>query len=165
MLIYLIGLPGSGKSTVGRQLADVLNYSFHDLDRTVEARSGLSIPGIFTTKGEKVFRRLEQQVLRQSTELQKVVIATGGGAPCFFNNLEIMKKAGKVVFLNPPVEEIMRRLQVRQQQEQRPLMQGVQNEEDFLNKFSSRIPYYEQAHIIEAATHPDIQQLRTRLGL
>lgn len=164
MRIYLIGLPGSGKSTVGRQLSVALNYAFQDLDQDVEALAGKPITNIFASAGENVFRELEQRALRHTFSLENTIIATGGGTPCFFSNLDEMKANGTVVFLNPPVKEIMRRLQARQQQEKRPLMEGIQTADDFKNRFGARFPYYEQAHIIETAITPDIQQLVHQLS-
>jgi shikimate kinase len=91
--IFLLGFMGSGKSTLGKKLANKLNVPFFDLDKIIEEQIGISIAEIFKTKGEEYFRTLETQVLKQLIYKQaKFVIATGGGAPCFNNNIELINK-------------------------------------------------------------------------
>ncbi|MEM6726800.1 MAG: shikimate kinase, partial [Bacteroidota bacterium] len=102
--IYLIGFMGSGKSYYGKHLAEALGYQFVDLDETIEEKSGQSIPEIFSSQGEVAFRQMEQQVVQESTQRSKIVYATGGGAPCFFDNLERMKNGGVVLYLQATTE-------------------------------------------------------------
>ncbi len=94
MRIYLIGFMSSGKTTMGQLVADSLNVPFMDTDQMIEEQSGMTIAGIFSTQGEKEFRDLEADVLRQSTIHEKAIIATGGGAPCFHHNMTWMNEHG-----------------------------------------------------------------------
>jgi shikimate kinase len=118
--IFLVGLPGAGKSTVGKFLAKELNYTFIDLDQVIEEREGNTISSIFSQQGEPAFRQLERAALRQQTA-PKLIVATGGGAPCFHGNMEWMNTNGFTVFLNPPLQEILHRIA---HETHRPLMQG-----------------------------------------
>ena len=93
-IIYLIGLMGSGKSTLGPQLARNLQYEFIDMDSYIEEKEQLSIPQIFQKQGEDFFRKVEAEALNDLSSKQKVVISTGGGTPCFHDNLDVIKKTG-----------------------------------------------------------------------
>ena len=96
MRLFLIGMPGSGKSTIGRYLAESLGLPVYDLDKLVEAAAGKSIPDIFANEGENRFRELEKEVLREViANHPKGIISTGGGAPCYFDNFAKMQQAGK----------------------------------------------------------------------
>lgn len=104
--IYLIGLPGSGKTSLGRELAKALSYSFVDLDDLIIKEHG-SIKEIFRAKGEIYFRKIEREALILTLLKEKVVIACGGGTPCYFNNMEWMKWNGKTVYLRRSIEAII----------------------------------------------------------
>jgi shikimate kinase len=104
--IYLIGLPGSGKTTLGKELAAALNYSFLDLDDLIKTEHG-SIEEIFRIKGENYFRKIEREALILTLLKEKVVIACGGGTPCYFNNMDWMKWNGKTVYLRRSIEAII----------------------------------------------------------
>jgi shikimate kinase len=150
MKIFLIGLPGSGKSTLGRELATALNLSFVDLDMEIEKETGKRIKVIFEESGEDYFRHLE------STHLKKwigasanFVMATGGGTPCFFDHMMLMNQSGMSIFLDVPPDEIARRMGITQSLE-RPLLAQVspgalEDKIDFMR--SNRLPYYALAHI------------------
>src|ERR1700731_760133 len=94
-IIFLIGFMGSGKTTLGRKLAHRLDYEFIDLDQVLEARAGMTIAEYFTQFGEDAFRKLESQVLKQTPYPANAVVSTGGGLPCFFDNMEWMNVHGK----------------------------------------------------------------------
>ena len=99
MKIFLIGLPGSGKSTIGKSLALELSYPFIDLDLDIEKAEGRTIKQIFKQMHEGYFRQLESKALKKYCQSQdSFVMATGGGAPCFFDNMEQINQAGKSVF-------------------------------------------------------------------
>ncbi|MEO9483460.1 MAG: shikimate kinase [Ekhidna sp.] len=118
--IFLIGLPGAGKTTMGLDLAVHLGIQFIDLDQDIEKSTKLSVSQIFEEKGEAHFRQLEKSHLEKIiAEIDSFVLATGGGTPCFFNNLETMQHAGATIFLNTPVAEIEDRLKL---DTSRPLM-------------------------------------------
>lgn len=99
MRIYLIGFMCSGKTTVGSLLASRLNYSFIDLDKEIEKREGLTIPQIFSKKGEGYFRKLELDTLKDISKQDNLVISTGGGLGANLEALEFMKKRGKTVWI------------------------------------------------------------------
>jgi shikimate kinase len=97
--IVLVGFPGSGKSTIGKKLAKQLDYRFVDLDQEIEKRVQLSIPAIFEQFGENQFRIWEQTQLQETLQLEKVVIATGGGTPCFYQNMELITQHSEAVYI------------------------------------------------------------------
>lgn len=137
--IFLIGLPGAGKTTMGLDLAVDLGIQFVDLDQDIEKSAKQSISEIFAEKGEAHFRQLEKLHLEKVLEeLDEFVMATGGGTPCFFNNLETMKKAGTTVFINTPVDQIQKRLE---KDTTRPLMKSTTLQE----LLSERKEWYSQA--------------------
>jgi len=147
MRLYLIGFMGSGKSTLGREVADRLGISFWDLDEYVESKAQKSIPVIFEEEGEAYFRNLEKGALHDSFDLGAGIISTGGGSPCFFDNMKAINRNGTSVFLNASVDELVKRL--KGEQEQRPLLKGKSDEEltHFIaTKLSGRLPFYEKAH-------------------
>jgi shikimate kinase len=127
MRIFLIGYMGSGKSTIGKQLAPMLDLEFIDLDRYIENRWFRPIPQIFKEDGEEGFRKIEQKALTEVSEFENVVIATGGGAPCFFNNMELMNETGTTVYLAPDNNTLTERL--LQSKSERPLIKGKSKEE------------------------------------
>lgn len=147
--IFLIGLPGSGKTTLGKQLAIQLQLPFIDLDKMIERRAAKTIAEIFNKEGEEAFRQVESNELKiQINESVSFVMATGGGAPCFANNLQALKDAGTVVFLNVPAKTIGERIQA--ETGQRPLLKNetpdsLKDRIEFLR--SQRINFYKQAHI------------------
>lgn len=160
MNVYLIGYMGSGKSTAGIKLATRLGKSFIDLDAELEQRAGISISEWFAQKGEDDFRKAETQLLVQFSSKNQLVIATGGGAPCFANNLELMKSSGVVVYLDMDVNQLVSRLQSGQAQ--RPLIAGKSPIEltDFITgHLAERQPFYEQAHILVSAIDLNSERL------
>ena len=111
MKIFLIGFMGSGKTHWGNLLAAKLQLPFFDLDAVITQREGKSISDLFTEKGEEYFRYKEKEVLESLVhEEERFVISAGGGTPCFFNNIEFMKKNGKVIWLNTSVDMLQQRL-------------------------------------------------------
>lgn len=160
MKIFLIGLPGSGKTTLGRELAQKLALSFIDLDLEVERKEGRSIKTLFKILGEPYFRQAEAAVLREVTDAnQSFVMATGGGTPCFYEGIEFMNSKGITVFLDIPVDELYHRLNSKESL-QRPLLQAGGNLADTLYQLkSSRLKFYEQATY--RLTNPDVIKLLT----
>ena len=100
MVIYLIGYMCSGKTTLGTLLKEIAGVTFTDLDQYIEAKEGCSINEIFSRKGEEEFRKIERATLKEVTENIGGVIATGGGTPCFFDNMEYMNSSGYAIYLN-----------------------------------------------------------------
>lgn len=148
MKIFLIGMPGSGKSTIGKQLAVQLDLPFIDLDKEIERETSQKIRLIFQEKGEAYFRELERDTLHNRIhKYESFVMATGGGAPCFFDNLRQMQEAGITVFLNASPAGIARRMS-KKGVKKRPLLSGMDLdnlEKEFTAKFQHRMPFYQQA--------------------
>jgi shikimate kinase len=150
MKIFLLGLPGSGKTTIGKALAEALAIPFVDLDVEIEREEGMTIREIFEKKSEHYFRQAESRNLARFCELNgDCVVATGGGAPCFFNNLECINRSGKSIFLDVPPGVIAERMKDTLISK-RPLFAQTQ-ENDLKEKISSmrsqRIAFYRQAHM------------------
>ena len=146
--IFLIGLPSSGKSTLGKKLSRILNYRFVDMDRLIEKDQNMTIHEIFSQKGESYFREVESRILKDTIENRKVVIATGGGAPCFFDNMDFIKKSGISIFLDVPAADLAKRIE-NHGKDDRPILSGVISlEGELQRKIDDRRPYYSQADII-----------------
>ena len=149
MRIFLIGFMGCGKSTLGRSLSLALNLTFIDLDSFLEEKYFRTIPQIFAEEGEDAFRRKERKVLEEVSAFDHVIVATGGGAPCFFDNMELMNNAGFCIFLDVNIDSLISRL--IHARTERPLIKGKSPEE--LRAFievlmQKRRPFYEKAHYI-----------------
>lgn len=151
MRIFLIGFMGCGKSTMGRALSASLNLMFIDLDTFLEERYFKSIPQIFAEEGEESFRRKERKVLEEVAAFDNVIVATGGGAPCFFDNMELMNNSGFCIFLDVEIDSLVTRL-LRAKTE-RPLIKGKSPDELRLfieGMMQKRRPFYEKArHILK----------------
>jgi shikimate kinase len=151
MKIFLIGLPGSGKSTLGKEIAASLQIPFVDLDAEIEGTAGKDIKTIFKEKGEDYFRHVESDCLRQWTaSARDFVMATGGGAPCFFDNMANLNKSGTTVFLDVPPAEVVRRIN-RTERAERPLLGRVHHDElkDHVQRMRTlRLSFYSQAQFI-----------------
>ena len=104
--IFLTGYMGSGKTTLGRALAAEMGIPFIDLDHYIEKRYCKTIAQLFAEKGEEGFREVERRMLHEVGEFEDVIISTGGGTPCFFDNIEYMNAQGTTVYLDVPVERL-----------------------------------------------------------
>lgn len=149
MKIFLIGFMGSGKSYWGQRLGQKLGIPFFDLDEQVVNAEGKSINDIFEQQGEEHFRMREKEVLHIMTESHpSMILACGGGTPCFFNNIEYMNLSGTTVWLNTPADILFTRL--LQEREARPLLRHLSDQQlkSFISrKFADRKIYYEQADV------------------
>ena len=167
MKIFLIGLPGSGKSTLGKLLAENLQYRFIDLDQAIEAVAGKTIPEIFSQQGEEKFRELEHEALLAQMEVDsKFVMATGGGTPCFRDNMALMRKAGKTIFLDIPIREIVRRIKQTDRAE-RPLLGRIHPDElkvTIETLRTRRLPFYKMADIVVPSTQITVQEIMQRVN-
>ena len=144
--IYLVGMMGVGKSTLGKQLAKKLKASFIDLDIEIEHYAQQSISVIFEQKGEEYFRLLEQTVLKETKNRDHIIVATGGGTACFNKNMEWMKAQGKTIYLKATASFIVSRISTNP--DKRPLLMGKSLESIKLyidELLTQRTPYYEQA--------------------
>ena len=150
MKIFLIGFMGSGKTHWGKILSRQTNLPYFDLDEVIVASEKNTVQQIFYDKGEEYFRVKEQEVLEALVEdHNNVIISTGGGTPCFFNNIDFMKQQGKVVWLNTSVDMLLERL--LKQKHSRPLIKNISDSElksFIIKKLQDRKMYYEQAHVM-----------------
>jgi shikimate kinase len=141
---------GSGKTHWGRQLAAQMKIPFYDLDDEVERREGRAVARIFAEEGEEAFRIKERDVLEKVIdENGSMVLSCGGGTPCFFNNIERMKKYGVVIWLNTHVEVLLERL--LKEKAHRPLIKNIADNEMrsfIIRKLNERRIYYEQADVV-----------------
>lgn len=144
--VFLIGFMGSGKTYWGRRLGEAFDVPFYDLDATIVAHAGKTIPEIFAESGEEGFRRQERTRLLELLDQSPCIVATGGGTPCFFDNMEQMNLRGRTVFLDLPLAELLSRLE--RGKHKRPLLAGLSTEElpVFIEKMlEKRLPFYEKA--------------------
>lgn len=147
--IFLIGFMGSGKSTLGSKLAHRIGHEFIDMDRLIEETADMSIPEIFSEHGEEVFRKWESDILNELCNREKLVVATGGGAPCHSNLMRLMNEHGTTIYLRLSPDELKSRL-IRSRTE-RPLIKNKSEEELILfieNLLEQREQYYNQANYI-----------------
>ena len=165
MRIFLVGFMGSGKTTMGRKLAGYLGYLFIDLDKILEDEAGMSIAEFFKRNGEEAFREFERRMLQSSTFNDNTVIATGGGAPCFFDNMEWMNKNGTTVYLMMSPKGLVDRLK---HSTDRPLIKGL-NEEEMLKfiagKLEERELFYKQATYVVNGIGLTAEKLAKNIGL
>jgi shikimate kinase len=160
--IYLTGFMGAGKSAVGRRLAERLGVPFMDLDEEVERRAGLRVREIFERHGEAEFRRLEQETLRASGEMEDVVVATGGGTVTFEANARWIRENGLSVWLNPSFATIVGRIGGLGKKD-RPLFR---EEAQALALYQERLPAYRRADLtvdVRPDEHP--QEVAARVAL
>jgi len=137
---------GSGKSTLGVKLARQIGYSFVDMDHLIEETAGMTVPGIFSDLGEEVFRKWEYDILQELCAREKVVISTGGGAPCHSELMQIMNDHGTTVYIKLSPETLRKR--IKNSRTERPLVKGKSDQEllDFIqSKLAERENYYNQA--------------------
>lgn len=149
MKIFLVGFMGCGKTTIGRKLASKLGWAFIDLDAAIEENTGRSIPDYFKEQGEPAFRKKESEILKGLDYPENAVVATGGGAPCYFDNMEWMKKQGVTVYISLTPASLALRLE--RAEGERPVLQSFKGAAlvGFIaGKLSERLTYYEQADII-----------------
>ena len=150
MKIILLGYMGSGKSTIGKALANELKLSFIDLDHAIENEIGMSIRDFFEASGELKFRRLENEVLKKVlNENNNMILSTGGGTPCYGNNLDLLKSASnsKVFYLKGSIKTLVERL--LSEKDIRPLIQSIGDDDlpEFIGKhLFERANFYLQAH-------------------
>lgn len=162
--IFLIGFMGSGKSTLGSRLARKIGYVHVDMDHLIEETAEMSIPGIFSEHGETVFRKWEQDILGELCQRERIVVSTGGGAPCHHNLIDVMNQQGTTFYIQLAPEILQERL-LRSRTE-RPLISGKSPGEllEYIRgKLSEREPYYLKAHHVVNGTSLKIEALVTLL--
>ena len=172
--IFLIGYMGSGKTTLGRALAAALDLQFIDLDHYIEQRYRKTIAQLFAECGEEGFREIERRILHEVGEFENVIISTGGGTPCFFDNVDYMNAQGTTVNLDVPVERLFIRLSIARSK--RPLIKDKNDaelKEFIVEQLGKRAPHYGKAQYmfradkLEDQTQIDlsVEAFRRQFGL
>jgi Shikimate kinase len=159
---------GSGKTTVGKCMAKRLNTPFVDFDFFIENRYRKSINQLFAERGESGFRKIERKILEEVAGFENVIISTGGGVPCFNDNMELMNRKGITVYLKVSVNELVSRLEACKQT--RPLLKDKNKEELFRfvsETLQQRECFYNRAKIIfdteKLTTHTDVESITEKL--
>lgn len=164
MKIFLVGFMGCGKSTKAKQLANKLDCPVIDLDAAIVEQEGKTIAEYFEANGEAAFRALESKTLKTFDYPETCVVATGGGLPCFFDNMDWMNANGKTIYLQMTPPQLVSRLHNR---EKRPLLKGMDDEQllAFIEKkLEERNPFYTKAQIVINAFDLDAEILEERLN-
>ncbi len=161
--VYIVGYMGAGKSTSGRRLATMMDLPFFDTDETLRQTTGCSVTELFEKEGEAAFRRREREVLHALTEAHpSALISTGGGTPCFEDNMDHMRQNGFVVYLKMSAERLVQRLEGRA--EERPLIAGIAPADlpGFIQQhLAEREPDYARAHMTVDADHLDRDRMKS----
>jgi shikimate kinase len=168
--VYIIGFMGSGKTTTGMKLAGLLGWPFTDLDKIIEENTGMTIPEIFSNRGESWFREKESETLRNLQTLTNTVISTGGGTPCYEDNMDFMLETGLTIYLKLTPGQLKSRLS--NTNIERPLLKNLNNEEmlRFIEeKLSFREKWYSRAELTFNGYDTDLRsiysQVRERLTI
>ncbi len=164
MRIFLVGYMGCGKSTVGRQLAKALNYTHLDLDVLFEAEYKITIADFFNKYDESAFRKIEHQLLLSTFNLENHVVSTGGGTPCFFNNMDLINQNGISVYIKMHPKSLFFRL--LNSKRTRPLASGLDSvslQKSIDEKLSEREEFYAHAKVIVKGENIDVESLSERI--
>lgn len=156
--IFLIGYMGSGKTSMGKLLAKQLAYDFVDLDAYIETKYHKTVSQIFAEFGESKFREIERDCLRLVGEFEKAIISTGGGSPCYYDNMEYMNAHGLTIYLKLTPEQLAVRLETSRAGK-RPLLAERKGEElrHFITEgLLTREPFYSQAHVVLSGSDEEI---------
>ncbi|MCF0197221.1 MAG: shikimate kinase [Bacteroidaceae bacterium] len=165
--IILIGYMGSGKTTVGRQLAMSLGLSFYDLDWYIEMRFHRTVAQIFAERGEEGFRQMERNMLHEVAEFEDVVLSCGGGTPCFYDNMEYLNQMGETVYLKCTPEVLAAHLKMGKVE--RPLIKGKSPDElvDYIREsLATREKFYTTAkHTLDVTLLDNYEKIATSVRL
>jgi shikimate kinase len=162
--VYIIGFMGSGKTTTGLKLASLLGWEFTDLDKNIEENTGMTIPEIFSHHGEAYFREVESGILRSVEPVKNRVISTGGGTPCFCDNMNFMLNTGLTLYLKLTAGQLKSRLS--DSNGERPLIKDLNDEEllSFITeKLAFREKWYEQAELTVNGFDTDIRTVYSQI--
>ncbi len=172
--ILLIGYMGAGKTTIGKALSDEIQVPFYDLDWYIETRMHRSVKQLFDERGEEGFRKIEQAMLHEVAEFENVIIACGGGTPCFFDNMDYMNQQGTTVYLKATPETLHAHLKIGRKVRPLLLNRTAEEVEKFIaEQVAQRDYYYSKAkYILDvnilssfAKTKDAVVNLRTLLGI
>ena len=166
MRIFLLGFMAAGKTLTGKRLTERLGYTFIDLDHAVEQKIQQNIKEIFAEKGEQYFREEESKRLRELSEYSDIVVACGGGTPCYGDNMAWINRHGKSVWLDCPADQLYARLNT--ERGSRPLLEaktGAALRKKITELLAAREPYYAQAQYRIQGAQVDLEELLRSLGL
>lgn len=165
--VILVGYMGSGKTTVGRQLANALGVQFYDLDWYIETRFHKKVAEIFAEKGEEGFRDMERRMLHEVAEFEDIVLSCGGGTPCFFDNMDYMNSLGETLYLKTTPEVLAQHL--RMGRTERPLIKGkspAELEQYIQESLAAREPFYSKAkHIVDVSLMDNFERINITIDL
>ncbi len=151
-IVFLIGMPASGKSYWGEKVAHKNNLPFIDLDNYIEEQEKTTISALFSIFGEDVFREKENKYLKEiilNFKNKKLLLACGGGSPCFYDNIELMNRVGTVIYLKINLATIIINISKEDNKSKRPFLQNIVSLESFFeNQLQKRKYFYEQAKYI-----------------
>ena len=162
--IYIVGYMGAGKTTSARRLAHRLGWEVVDTDALFEEKYKISVNDFFNKYDEPLYRKLESEVLKATESLDHVVVSTGGGTACYFDNMEWMNQHGLTVFLRISPQAAVDR--VIHSRHKRPLVEGKSEEEltEFVNQhYASRMVFYEQAKITVESENLDVEGMMNKI--
>jgi len=162
MRIYIIGMPGTGKTHFGRGLARSLRLQFYDMDEYLEKQEGMPVRQIITEKGETYFRQIEHKAMETLSKSKNSIISCGGGTPVFFNHIDLMKQTGVVIWLNTDLNIIAKR--IAQNSSRRPQFTGLSGtdlQQKLAEIFENRRKIYAKADIISEVNTPGNNSLST----
>ena len=166
--IFLVGYMGAGKTTIGKVLSKLIGLTFIDLDYYIEGRFRKTVAQLFAERGEEGFRSLERNMLHEVAEFEDVLVSTGGGTPCFFDNMEFMNQQGTTIYLQVSVDELASRLELCKYT--RPVLKNRTGDElkaFVAESLSGRLPFYQKASIVfdanELMTEADAYALSEQL--
>ncbi|MFD0766091.1 shikimate kinase [Mucilaginibacter lutimaris] len=165
-LIFLVGFMGCGKTSWGRKLAAGTGYDFIDLDHTLEAKVGSTVAQYFAAHGEESFRKLESEILKTTNYPENTVVSTGGGLPCFFDNMDWMNSNGQTVYIRLSPKALGNRLE--NAKTPRPVLQGKKGDElvEFIeHKLAEREGYYLKATHTISGMDMSVEKLVGVLGI
>ncbi|WP_432713350.1 shikimate kinase [Pedobacter sp.] len=161
MKIFLIGFMGCGKTTLAKKLAVRLGYQLIDLDHLIEEKLGTTVASFFAEHGETAFRQLESDTLKSLDQDQNAIIATGGGTPCYFDNMAWMNANGKTIYIEMPAAALAKRLE--NAKTKRPLIKDLDHTAllHFIKqKLLERAPHYEQAMFTVSGINLSVEDLK-----
>ena len=165
MRLFFIGFMGCGKTTWSRKLAAHLGYAFVDLDQLLEEQAGMTIAEYFTLHGQEAFRELESKILKETAYPENSVVSTGGGLPCFFDNMDWMNANGKTIYIQLSPKALAERLD--KGKTTRPLLNGYHGDElvAFIGeKLAERSAFYERATYIVNGIDMSVEGLAQLTG-
>lgn len=164
--VFLIGFMGSGKSTIGRYIAADMKWTFVDMDDYFEKKHQMTIKEFFARHGEDKFREAEREVVRELSQADNTVVATGGGAPCFFDNMEVMNRSGLTIYLDVLPSDLANRL--KKAKDNRPLLADKTDDEllSYIEgKLAEREPFYRKAHMVADGEHLPFSMYKTLITM